>query len=225
MPGRGCRVHLGSKRAGLSFAPRCSASVPDSSAAACPYCATTGHCPRFLRIHMRQSATDRLGGHRVAATHPEWDHVEPNWSVPSTVSRTSFSWLSVPGVAVKMISDCPWSGSEQQLAVEVKAAELGVDEPFGLALPEAHFVALPQLGELVAGRGGFRRGCNAARRVRRKAPKDERSNVLSMAPIVGHPAWLNHDLPFSGCACPSATIARRIQWRHDQVDTRRPSCS
>ncbi|GAA3522958.1 hypothetical protein GCM10022222_01080 [Amycolatopsis ultiminotia] len=29
------------------------------------------------------------------------------------VSRASFSWLSVPGLAVKMSSDCPWSGSSR----------------------------------------------------------------------------------------------------------------
>lgn len=57
----------------------------------------------------RAGFADAAGGvtgcrHRVSAA---------KWSVPSTVSRASFSWLSVPGVVVKMSSDWPWSGSSR----------------------------------------------------------------------------------------------------------------
>ncbi|MGW1037800.1 hypothetical protein [Streptomyces antibioticus] len=48
--------------------------------------------------------------------------------MPSTLSSASFSWLSVPGVAVKTSSDCPWSGSRRSWQWrEVHLADLDVD--------------------------------------------------------------------------------------------------
>jgi hypothetical protein len=49
---------------------------------------------------------------------------------------------------------------EQDLAVQVDAADLGVDEPLRFGEPQSDLVAVPELGELLAqtgqGAGQFR---------------------------------------------------------------------
>jgi hypothetical protein len=71
---------------------------------------------------------------------------------------------------------------EQELAVEVQLSDLGMDESLGFAPPQAHLVALPQPGELIAG------AQQDVRQVRRggagPVPGDSRAQQRDVDPAV-----------------------------------------